>query len=295
MKLTKFYKLKHAAANLDINSLARRISELEDRLTKDGQLWEPENTAITEEGIFYINPESGMATRVALYLGEHQTALPFPGKRSKSETTILEVGDSTQFNHYHLVRCNALSQLEREEEPKGYRIAQRLDGCFAYWIPQEPNRKGVAGPPIRVLPDIPLEICPNCFFKITSLLEGVKNLKSTTSPIRFFFNVDFFRSWVRYGESAKSGNSLANMYPKDWDEICRIRRAQTSNHCESCGSEVVGPQLKNRLLVHPTDHHKRKISFVRLQCLCQDCLNAQAQPDKGVSTQRGSTLGAPKL
>lgn len=248
------------------------MAEVEGRLTNEGQAWEPENTAITEEGIFYINPESGMATRVALYLADHQAALPGVfGKRSR-QTSIVEMDGFSNLNEYHLLRCNALTQLEREKKIEGYRIAQRLDGHYYYRLLVEPKKAGMPYEAIRMIPDPRLNICPNCFFKVTSLLEGVRDLKRESFTSSYFFNVDFFRSWVRYGESSKSANSLANMYPKDWDEISRIRREQVHYHCESCGKEVTGSKSKRELHVHPTDHHKKKISFVRLQCLCQECL-----------------------
>ncbi|MBN8549115.1 MAG: hypothetical protein J0M12_07370 [Deltaproteobacteria bacterium] len=274
MRLTQFYKLRHAASNLDPHFMAKKIAELEKSLTQDGRTWEMANTAVTEEGIFYINPESGMATRVALYQADQFMELP-DLSRKKRQTAIVEMENFSNFHPYHLLRCNTLTAAERSGSTEGYRAAQRLDGRFFYRLLFPTGRDGERLEAMRMIPDPQLQVCPNCFFKVTSLLEGVRNLKLESFSIEYFFNVDFFRSWVRYGESSQSKNSMANMYPKDWDEICRIRREQVHYHCESCGRDYGSSSAKKLLHVHPTDHHKKKLSFVRLQCLCPECMSEQ--------------------
>ncbi|WKZ56690.1 MAG: hypothetical protein QY326_08145 [Bdellovibrionota bacterium] len=275
MKLPKFYKLRHAVANLDVHFLAKKIAELENRLTREGQSWELAHTAVTEEGVFYINPESGMATRVVLYEADHRVHIPSGGKRRKAEVVEIDDDNLDNLNPYHLLRCNTLTKIEREERVTGYRIAQRLDGTFFYRY----VRKGDGAPsPEDVLEEIEsqrLAICPNCFFKVTSLLEGVGTLTRETFKLEQFFNVDFFRSWCRYGEFARTKGSLSGMYPKDWDEICRIRKEQVQYHCESCSEDFSEGNRAALLYVHPTDHYKNKVSFVKLQCLCKDCYAIQ--------------------
>lgn len=286
MRITRFFKLRHAITNLDVHFLARTMAQLEERLTKEGQPWESENTAVTEEGIFYINPETGMATRVALYVADHSVRLPSVPRRRRQQTEVHEIDNITDFHPYHLLRCNALTKAEREGVTPGYRVAQRMDGKFFYRFVRELDEPTRSEEMLRVVPDLKLDICPNCFFKVTSLLEGIKDLKQDTFSISYFFNVDFFRSWCRYGEYSKSGNSLANMYPKDWDEICRIRREQVQYHCEACSADLSAPDQRKLLHVHPTDHYKKKVSFVKLQCLCPECANVQLTPSRSVEQPR---------
>lgn len=278
MKLTQFIKLRHALTNLDLRFFARKTEELEERLGAQGQPWEPDNTAITEEGIFYINPESGMTTKVVLYQADQFLTRQELAAAENEESGAFQRKLSSNLNPYHLLRCNALTKASSEGATEGYKIAQRLDASFYYRFLKPPGRGESSAEVYREAMSQKLLICPNCFFKVTSLLVGVKDLTIETFVLEKFFNVDFFRSWSRYGERAKGGSSLASMYPKDWEVITKIRKDQVQYHCEGCGADLSSRTAQKGLRINPIDHTKRKIRYVRLQCLCPECFESQALP-----------------
>ncbi|RIL10393.1 MAG: hypothetical protein DCC75_04450 [Proteobacteria bacterium] len=287
MKLTKFFKLRQALVNLDVNFIAKKIGELEEQLTNQGKPLEPANTAVTEEGIFYINPESGMATKVVLYEADHVIKLKTKPKREIYQTGYTERQEIERLHPYHLLRCNILSQAERDEWDMGYRIAQRVDGNFFYRFIKETEDPVTEKDIYQEIEAQRLMICQNCFMKINSLLEGVLGIDRDYFQLGYFFNVDFFASWCRYGDFYKGKSTLANMYPKDWQEISRIRKEQVQYHCECCNEDYSAPAARKMLHVQPIDHFKKKISYVRLQSICAECLDAQ-NPHEGVEVHEES-------
>ena len=68
MKFTNFRKLRNAVANVNWTYIANEMNRLTERLDGEGLKFDPKNVSITEEGIYYINPDSGMATKVTLYM-----------------------------------------------------------------------------------------------------------------------------------------------------------------------------------------------------------------------------------
>ena len=75
MKLTKFLKLKRAIDSLDPHAIGKKLWQLDALLKKRGLRLDPSNTAITQEGIFYIEPETGIATKVIAYIADHPVVL----------------------------------------------------------------------------------------------------------------------------------------------------------------------------------------------------------------------------
>ena len=277
MRLTKFFKLRRAISNLDFNFIANKIAELEDCLSKRGKELEPANTAITHEGIFYINPESGMATKVVLYEAEQRMSVPKPPRKKY----VVEGYDDPSFINklykYHLIRCNVLSEMEKNGWRDGYRIVQKFEHEFYYKIVKKRGHDATEDDIYQEIEKQNLELCQNCFLKINSLLEGVQEVQREDFPLNYFFNVDFFGSWCRYGEYISDENTLAGMYPKDWEEICRIRKEQVQYHCETCQMDYSSPEARSFLFVQPIDHIKKKVPYVKLQCTCISCLSDSAE------------------
>ncbi|MCO6431750.1 MAG: hypothetical protein J5J00_12905 [Deltaproteobacteria bacterium] len=272
MKFTRFFKLRMAIANLDFQFVAKKIAELEERLTKHGQVIEPENTAVTQEGIFYIHPESGMAARVVLYKSDHPMQLESAPNKELYLTGYTGAKVIEKLNPYHLVRCNILTEEERKGWKTPYRLAQRTDGSFYYRFVKDTDQPLLERDIYQEIENQRLFICRNCFMKINSLVDGVSDLKRESFQLRYFFDVDFFGSWCRYGANSKEKGSLANIYPPDWEEIANIRKRQADYGCESCGIDLSDYRLRRYLYVHPTDHLKQKITYVKLQALCIACL-----------------------
>jgi hypothetical protein len=271
-KLTRFFKLKKAIRGLDHNYLFKKIAELEENLSNKGKKLEPENTAITQEGIFYIHPESGMATKAVLYEADHRMKLPAAPKQDLYLTGYNDPLVINKFHKYHLVRCNLLVENEKNGWSDSYRLAQRAFPSFYYRIVTAKKGKISSEDVYQEIENQKLLICQNCFMKINSLLEGVSELKRESFELKYFFDVDFFAAWCRYGEYVQEEGTMVKMYPKDWEEICRVRKEQVQHFCEGCETDLSDSRLKKYLHVHPTDHVRQKVGYVKLQCLCLACL-----------------------
>lgn len=273
MIFPKLYRLRKAIRNLDASYIARRIDQLEVHLSNQGQLLEPENTAITEEGIFYISPDTGMATKVVLYLADQ------PSSSSVPEPAVLPIGDdakptaTNKLHEYHILKCNNLRHLEARGWKGNYKIAQRTDGTFCCRIVEKIKGKRTTTEKYHEVDNQKLYICPNCFIKVNSLLEGIQEMKRELFNLKYFFDVDFTRSWSRAEKYSREKSALEAIYPKDWLEISRIRRKQVGYHCESCEADLSHPNLRKFLYLHHSDHAKRKVSYVKLECLCIACLS----------------------
>lgn len=274
MRLTRFFKLRQALADLDVNYVANKIAEIESCLSQRGKDLEPENTAFTQEGIYYIHPESGMATRVVLYNPDQRLDLKTKPKHEKYKNGYTDEKTYKNFNTYHLLRCNSITDAELNGWKESFRIVQRSEPNFYYRLVREGADVITDKDIYQEIESQKLQICQNCFWKIHSLLEGVHDFQRESFELRYFFDVDFFGAWCRYGDIEEDG-SLSLMCPKDWQEISRIRKEQVQHHCEGCQNDFSDPRLRHYLHVQPTDHQKRNVGYVKLQCLCVECLSDQ--------------------
>jgi hypothetical protein len=272
MRLTKFIRLRQALSNLDVNLIARRINRLEEILTQKGKIIEPENTAITQEGIYYIEPESGMATKIVLYISDHPMHLEGKPDKASYLTGYTDQPTIARFHPYHIVRCNVLTQAEKEDWKTSYTMLQRNTGSFYYKIIKEPTNPKENPEIYQEIEHQKLYVCSNCLMKVSSIIDGVEGVKREAFPLKVFFDVDFTRSWMTHEKLSKDKGFLENIYPKDWLEICRIRKEQMQYHCEACMTNLSDRYLREFLYVHPTDHVLRKVGYVKLECLCIACL-----------------------
>jgi hypothetical protein len=271
MKVTRFFKLKRALQNLDVNYVANEIALLEDRLAGKGYRFDADNTAITYEGIYYIHPESGMAVRVALYDCVHPRSL---SSELPNNDGYIDDKKISTLNEYHLLRCNALVSVEKTAVEASLHMAQRFDDRFYYrYKIQKDARDKKDHTYMQDIDNQKLIICRNCFMKVNSLLDGVEETDRENFHIKNFFDAEYFGSWTRYGDDYDPSESLANMYPKDWQEISRIRKEQVQHICEGCDNDFSAASARVFLHVHPTDYIKRRISYVKLECLCIGCLS----------------------
>lgn len=270
MKFTRFFKLRRAISELDINFLANRMSEIESCLSDKGIPLEPENTAFTQEGIYYIHPESGMATRVVLYDSDYRVKLKTRPKIKHSKEGYTDQKTFEKFSNYHLMRCNSVTDAESSGWKGNFRVAQRTDPSFYFRIVDQDALNVSERDIYQEIENQRLLICPRCFMKINSLLEGVHQFKRESFELKYFFDVDFFGAWCRYGEVMADG-TLSLMYPKDWEEICRIRKDQVQYHCEGCEQDFSAEDKRDDLLVYPSDYKRKNIGYVKLECLCRQC------------------------
>ncbi len=271
MQLTKFLKLRKAVESLDPNHIGKKLRELDTQLKSEGLLLKPEDTAITQEGIFYIEPRSGIATKVIAYVSDYVTHLSPEQRSNLSESGYTDSRSIEKFHRYHLMRCNVLTASERAHWVEPYRLTRRLDGTFYYRIVSEATKKR----PMQVYQEIDgqrLYVCENCLWKVSSILVGT----TPTNPKEFspneFFDVNCLRSWNSFGELSKDFGFMTNMYPEDWIEITRVRKEQTHYRCEYCYRDLSHPKLREYLHVNPTDYIENDEGYVRLECLCLACV-----------------------
>lgn len=275
MQLTKFFKLRQAICNLDINLIYNRINKVEEHLMKNGLTFEPDSTAITQEGIYYIDSESGMATKVVLYIADHAIQLDKPQKKEVYLTGYSDQKTIETLHPYHIVRCNVLAQAESQGWRDKYLISHRTSGSFYYRIVNSGKRSKHSGEDLEIYQEIDhqrLFICQNCLMKVTTIVDEVQGIERENFPLKNFFDVDYTRSWMNHDKLAKEKGMMTDLYPKDWLEICRIRKEQVNYHCESCLINLSDPHLRDYLYVHHADHVKRQVAFVKLECLCIACL-----------------------
>ena len=273
MKLPRFAKLQRAVASLDKAFITKRIDKMEERLTKSGQKLEPGCTAVTEEGIFYVSAEVGLATKVVLYLVDQPDLDTRYGVDRDELTGYTDTALIDKLHPYHIVRCNTLTHAERNGWPGSYRIAQRIDGSFyCRFATGERAAAGQGDESFEEIDNQRLFICPNCLLKVNSLFEGVHQFEKESFNLKYFFNVKYTRSWCRYDERSDDRGTMTDMYPRDWLELCRIRKEQVSYQCEACDIDLSEPRLRKYLHVHHSDHEKGRVGYVKLECLCIACL-----------------------
>lgn len=272
MKLTKFRRLRKAIEALDVNLIGRTIRGLEEQLISRGLILEPQNVAITQEGIFYIEPQSGVATKVVAYLGDFGTTFTKAQKANLSPNGYHDHDSIGQFHPYHIMRCNTLAQAEREGWPETYRVTKRTDGSFYFRIVNEHLPKGGTREIYQEIDRQPLYICSYCLWKVTSILVGAQGTKREQFNLQQFFDVNVIRSWNSRGLLSKDHGFTTDMYPADWLEITRIRKEQVSHCCESCFVDLSDKKMQHYLHVHPTDHIEGQEGYVKLECLCLGCL-----------------------
>ena len=272
MKLTKFVKLRQAIARLDYNVIAKKISRLELHLQQKGLALEMQNTAITQEGIFYIEPESGMATKVVAYIGSYTTKLNRAQKRDLLPGGYTDEATINEFAPYHILKCNTLTQAAGQGLLSDYTITKRETGNFYFRLVSGPKPDAPGWECYQEIESQKLFICEFCLMKVSTLLEDAKKLRRETFELKRFFDVDSSRSWNSRGRLAKEQGFMTDLYPNDWIEICRIRKEQAQFHCESCSSDLSDPALQTFLHIHPTDHIIGQLGYIRLECLCIGCL-----------------------
>src|SRR5262249_34500490 len=151
-----------------------KIDILEDQLCSNGQPLEPECTAITEEGIFYISSDTGMATKVVLYLADQSGGLHHPLPTILPVDAQIKPLEASRSQEYHILRCNTLRHLETRGWTGNYRIAQRTDGTFSCRIAERGTGRKRKDTMYREVNNQKLTICPNCFMKVSSLIDGVR-------------------------------------------------------------------------------------------------------------------------
>ena len=273
MKLTKFLKLKKAFEGLDAHLIGKKIRGLEEALHSRGLPFTPENTAITQEGIFYIDPESGVATKVVAYVPEFQTSLTKAQIANLDRRGYHDQESIEKFHPYHLMRCNTLVQAAREGWTNPYRLTKRVDGEFFYRIVNEEIPKSGIQEVYQEIDSQPLYVCEYCLLKLSSILPSAQGIKRNQFQVQAFFDVNMMHSWNSQGLLSKDFGFTKNMYPDDWLEICRIRKDQVTFHCECCFNDHSERSLRQYLFILPTDHVEGREGYFRLECLCIACLS----------------------
>jgi len=272
MQFTRFLKLRKAVADLDRNFIVRQVARIENDLYGRGKAFSPNDTIITEEGIFYIDEHSGLTAKVALYGCNFLVprGTPLPNKKLLSgryeEKNVID-----SFDVYHLLRCNELTRSQTNSWDREYRVTQRTDGTFYYRLLIQEKDESLEV--FQEIEDQKLYVCKNCLLKVNSLLEGIAEYEREPFEPKYFFDVDFAGSWCRYASNLREDEFLGDINPSDWEHICNTRKAQVSYHCESCDSDLSPPSYQKYLWIHRTSYPTRNVAYVRLECLCMACIS----------------------
>lgn len=272
MKLTKFLKLRKAFEGLDAHLIGKKIRALESELQGRGLPFVHQNVAITQEGIFYIDPSSGVATKVTAYVSDYPTSLSKAQLANLEKNGYHDQESIEKFHPYHLMRCNAFTQAQRDGWTEPFRIAKRIDSEFYYRIVNEDIPKSGIQEIYQEIENQPLYVCSSCLLKVTSILPSAQGVKREAFTLKAFFDVNMMHSWNSQGLLSKDFGFTKNMYPDDWMEICRIRKEQVTYHCESCFVDLSERIFRPYLHVVPSDHVEGQEGYVRLECLCIGCL-----------------------
>ena len=283
MKFTRFIKLKRAIEALDPNIIRKKLGALEHQLKTKGLPLDPKNTAFTQEGIYYVDPNSGIATKVILYAQDYVTNLSKAQRKALKPQGYKDEGSLRRFDNYHLMYCNALADAIKANPHVSYRINRRLDAKFYYRIVSEPDPKTGKREVYQELNDQRLLVCRACLLKATSIVEGLEEENQQTFDLKKFFDVGSVKSWNSRGMLSKDVGFTTGWHPQDWEEICTIRKEQLDYQCECCGEDLSNPHLQKFLYIKPTDHVMGKAGYFRLECLCIACLidNGHTQDDDG--------------
>lgn len=271
MKMTSFRRLRNAIFALDFNFLRNSATELSDALGGSGLEFDPNCCVVTEEGIYYITERTGMATKVALYLSEqylepHRFTMHRVGKHGYEDPETIE-----KFNHYHVLRCNELTQHEFDGWPGPFRIVQRQDEGFYYRIESLTGRKNNKEV-FQEIDDQRLLVCKNCLIKVNSLLGKDSELSREEFTLKHFLDAGFQATWIKSKRRKDSFGGMGNIHPRDLEIISAIRKAQAGYICEQCNTDLSAPDLQCFAFIHNTDFLQNKMSYNRLQCLCVGCI-----------------------
>ncbi len=273
MKLTRFLRLRKAVEGLDPDIIRKKLRQVDQLLRGDGLPLDVRNTAITQEGIFYIEPESGVATKVIAYISDFAAELTPEQRSILSPEGYTDRESIERFHPYHLMRCNTLTLAERDGWAEPFRITKRTDGKLPYRITSVVDPKKKRKPEIyQVIRNQQLYVCNYCFWKTRSILDGPAEEKREDFQPKFYFDVNLLHSWNSHGLLSKDYGFTNNMYPGDWQEISRLRQEQVHHRCEACFEDLSERQLRDYLHVHPTDHVLETEGYFRLECLCIACI-----------------------
>jgi len=285
MRLTNFKRLSNAVHRLDMHFTRTMIETIITKLDGKGQPFNVEDFAITEEAIYYIHPESGLATKVTLYEAEQESSLHALGLTTLDGATLDHPEVYEEFHSYHVLKCNILA-FARNHGWKGsnFRAIKRKDGFFPYRLTVKeagPKRQDA----IVNLDQQKLNVCPNCLTKLNSILGEEANYTQSDFSIRSFFDAGFEARWQRRLGYSRTRGSLTDIYPGDWEEISSKRMEQAQYICEGCNHDFSAPELRRFLTIHHIDHLYDKVSFVHLQCLCLGCCAQESGREELKGTQ----------
>lgn len=272
MRLTEFRRLRNAVANIDLRFVGRSIAGIEAALSGRGLAFDTDSTAITEEGIYYLDSRTGMTTKVALYNANQKIPRGIERNRKGkiNEKVLNHPQIIEQLNEYHLLQCNYLTEGESLGWKGNYRIVQPIEGLFYCRLVSG----GEFDEELHVEAEIEhqkLNICRNCILKINSLIGEENMFTKESFEAKYFFNAGFSSSWMRRHKYSRKEGALAGLCPRDWEELMRKRKEQAGFLCEECNLDMSRPGLKRFACIEHTDHLSKKVGYIRLRCLCLGC------------------------
>ena len=282
MKLTRFSKLRRSVEALDISIMLRRLSDLEEQFQTDGLPLEPQNTVFTEEGIYYVEPRSGMATKVVVYQSQGALRQGAVAARNPGPNGYENKADIESLGVFHLMQCNTLAEHIRNGWTLPHRASKRADAKFTYRF-TEACKKTESRNVVVEVSDQKLFVCESCLLKASCINLATKDQNRENFQLSGFFDVRSAQSWNSQGDLAKDRGMTRDWHSKDWRKICDLRKEQTEYRCDGCSDDLGGSRLEEFLYVKPTDYILGDVGYIRLEALCITCLLEDEQsPDESM-------------
>ena len=226
-----FNKLKAALTNLGFTigeAEPYRPLDVADVNLSNGKSSDVE---ITDEGIFYVNPDTGDRHQVFLYMRNYNMA---------------DWGKP----RYHITNCTTLQELGT----KRYRRANT--GTVRVFDTSQQRDVEVSG----------LPLCKNCL----RLLRAAHNLHYASDMTSDEFEQILRAAGEDKSEIEETDTDLEG-YIWKWQKISQAYRTKKNYTCEICGISPKNRMDRQYIHVHHKDGRKTNNKESNLQCLCIAC------------------------
>lgn len=226
-----FNKLKSALTNLGFTigeAEPYRPLDVVDVNLSNGKSSDVE---ITDEGIFYVNPNNGDRYQVFLYMRNYNMA---------------DWGKP----RYHITNCTTLQELGT----KRYRRANT--GTVRVFDTSQQRDVEVSG----------LPLCKNCL----RLLRAAHNLHYASDMTSDEFEQILRAAGEEKADIDESDTDLEG-YIWEWQKISEAYRTKKNYTCEICGFRPENRMDRQYIHVHHKDGKKTNNKESNLQCLCIAC------------------------
>lgn len=228
-----FNKLKSALTNLGFTIGEAKPYRPLDIADVDLSNIQSGEVEITDEGIFYINPDTGTKQQIFLY--KKAVFLEYRGVRKKPSM--------------HLTNCEAIQDWGQNQ----YRRANT--GSVIVWDKSSHREVEVSGLPL-------CSYCRRKMFLTESSIDLVRTSDDFEQILREAGN--------KKSERRENDTDLEG-YIWEWQKISQAYRTKKNYTCEICGFSPNNRMDRQYIHVHHKDGIKTNNNESNLQCLCIAC------------------------